>query len=62
MKKLTAVSMFCNGKKIVKFLMLDTINMVRGGKHDVKTTMTSTQFSAIAGECAANHGDTVSFG
>ena len=62
MKKLTAVSMFCNGKKIVKFLMLDTINMVRGGKRDVKTTMTSKQFSDISAECASERGDTVSFG
>lgn len=59
MKKLTAVSMIVNGKKLVFFAMLPTESR---GSDDIKTTIPPRDYERMMATVNARRGDTVSIG
>ena len=59
MKKLTAVSMIVNGKKLVFFAMLPTHLRDDG---DIKTTIPQKDYEKLIGMMSAERGDTVTIG
>lgn len=60
--KLTAVSVYANGRKVVAFMPLPTQTMVRCGTVDIKTTMTTKVNDQLNRLLGTHHGDTVTCG
>lgn len=63
MKKLTAVSVFTSKGNCVRFLMLDTVKVIRNGVEDIKTVIDAANLNAMSRAAGATQrGETYSYG
>lgn len=61
--KLTAVSVITNGRRHIRFMHLPTATENRMGREDIKTRITSEQYTKFLGDAAKmQRGDTYTFG